>query len=98
MKPRIALLISSTAVVCMALASCGGSGASPSPAAPPAPPPAPPAAPPPPVTMDLDTAAVLAIVQMMTSDTAEPFQVDNGAVEVIPVGDETSAPISVDGT
>jgi hypothetical protein len=97
MKPRIALLISSTAVVCMALASCGGSGASPPPAAPPAAPPAPPAAPPP-VTMDLDTAAVLAIVQTMTSETAQPFQVDNGAVEVIPVGDETSAPISVDGT
>jgi hypothetical protein len=94
MKPRIALLICSTAVVCMALASCGGRGAS----APPATPPAPPAAPPPPVTMDLDTAAVLAIVQTKTSETAEPFQVDNGAVEVIPVGDETSAPISVDGT
>ena len=93
MKPRIALLISSTAMVCMALASCGGSGYS----APPVTPPAPPAAPPPPVTMNLDTAAVLAIVQAKTSETAEPFQVDNGAVEVIPVGDETSAPISVDG-
>jgi multidrug efflux pump subunit AcrA (membrane-fusion protein) len=97
MKPGIALLISGTAVVCMALASCGGSGTSAPPAAPPAPPPAPPAAPPP-VTMDLDTAAVLAIVQTRTSDTAEPFQLDNGAVEVIPVGDETSAPISLDGT
>jgi hypothetical protein len=97
MKPRIALLISSTAVVCMALASCGGSGASAPPGKPPAQP-TPPAAPPPPVTMDLDTAAVLAIVQTKTSETAEPFQVDNGAVEVIPVGDETSAPISVDGT
>jgi hypothetical protein len=97
MKPRIALLISSTAVVCMALASCGGSGTTVPRAAPPAPP-APPAAPPPPVTMDLDTAAVLAIVRTKTSETAEPFQVDNGAVEVIPVGDETSAPISVDGT
>jgi hypothetical protein len=48
--------------------------------------------------MELDTAAVLAIVQTKTSETAEPFQVDNGAVEVIPVGDQTSAPISVDGT
>jgi hypothetical protein len=97
MKPRIALLISGTAVVCVALASCEGSGASAPPANPPAQP-APPAAPPPPVTMDLDTAAVLAIVQTKTSETAEPFQVDNGAVEVIPVGDETSAPISVDST
>jgi len=93
MKPEIALLISSTAVVCLALASCGGGGASVPRAAPPAPPAAPP-----PVTMDLNTAAVLAIVQTKTSETAEPFQVDNGAVEVIPVGDETSAPISVDGT
>jgi hypothetical protein len=42
--------------------------------------------------------AVLAIVQTKTSETAEPFQVDGGAVEVIPVGDETSAPISIDGT
>jgi hypothetical protein len=97
MKPRIALLISSTAVVSLALASCGGGGGSAPPAAPPTPP-APPAAPPPPVTMELDTAAVLAIVQTKTSETAEPFQVDNGAVEVIPVGDQTSAPISVDGT
>jgi hypothetical protein len=96
MKPRITLLISSTAVVCMALASCGGSGAGAPPSAPPTPPTPP--APPPPVTMNLDTAAVLAIVQTKTSETAEPFQVDNGAVEVIPVGDQTSAPISVDGT
>ena len=96
MKPRITLLISSTAVVCMALASCGGSGAGAPPSAPPTPPTPP--APPPPVTMNLDTAAVLAIVQTKASETAEPFQVDNGAVEGIPVGDQTSAPISVDGT
>jgi hypothetical protein len=48
------------------------------------------------MTMDLDTAAVLAIVHTQTSETAEPFQVDNGAVAVVPVGDETSSPISVD--
>ncbi len=50
------------------------------------------------MTMDLDTAAVLAIVRTKTSDTADPFQVDNAAVAVIPVGDETSAPITVDAT
>jgi hypothetical protein len=50
------------------------------------------------MTMDLDTAAVLAIVQTKTSETADPFQVDNGAVAVTPIGDETSAPISVEGT
>jgi hypothetical protein len=48
--------------------------------------------------MDLDTAAVLAIVQTKTSETADPFQVDNGAVAVTPVGDETSTPISADAT
>jgi hypothetical protein len=48
--------------------------------------------------MELDTAAVLAIVQTKTFENTEPFEVDNGAVAVIPVGDETSSPISVDGT
>jgi hypothetical protein len=48
--------------------------------------------------MELDSAAVLAIVQTQTSETAEPFQVDDFAVEVIPVFDETSAPISVDAS
>ena len=99
MKARIALLIGSTAVVCMALASCGGESGSAPPRAPPAAPPAPPTPappPPPPMTKDLDTAAVLAIVQTMTSETAEPFQVDGGLVAVIPVGDQTSSPISVD--
>jgi hypothetical protein len=50
------------------------------------------------MTMDLDTAAVLAIVQAKTSETTSPFAVDGGLVAVTPVGDETSAPISVDGT
>jgi hypothetical protein len=48
--------------------------------------------------MDLDTAAVLVIIRTKTSDTADPFQVDNAAVAVTPIGDETSAPISVDAT
>jgi len=76
----------------MVLAGCGGDGRGAS-----MPPPAHPPPPPPQMTMDLDTAAVLAIVQTKTSDTADPFQVDNGAVAVTPIGDETSAPISVDG-
>jgi hypothetical protein len=50
------------------------------------------------MTMQLDTAAVLAIVQTQTSETAEPIQVDAFAVEVIPVFDETSGPISVDAS
>jgi hypothetical protein len=92
MKARSALSISGAALSCMVLASCGGDrrGASM--------PPAPPPPPPPPVTMDLDTAAVLAIIRTKTSDTADPFQVDNAAVAVTPIGDETSAPISVDAT
>jgi hypothetical protein len=98
MNARIGLLISSTAVICMALASCGGDSGSAPPPAPAAPPAAPPAPPPPPMTMDLDTGAVLVLVQTTTSETTEPFQVDGGAVAVTPVGDETSSPISVDST
>ena len=100
MKARIGLLIGSTAVVCMALASCGGGSSSAPPPAPPAPPPSQPAPPPapPPMTMDLDTGAVLVLVQTTTSETTEPFQVDGAAVAVTPVGDETSLPIMVDST
>ena len=90
MKASSAISISAAALSCVVLAGCGYDGRGPS-----MPPPAPP---PPPMTMDLDTAAVLAIVETKTSDTAAPFQVDNGAVAVTPIGDETSAPISVDGT
>ena len=95
MKARSALSIGGAALSCMVLASCGGDrhGASMTPPSPPPPPP-----PPPQMTMDLDTAAVLAIVRTKTSETADPFQVDNGAVAVTPTGDETGAPISVDGT
>jgi hypothetical protein len=94
MKAKVALLIGSTAVVCMALASCDGGHRSPPMTSMVTPPPPPP----PPPTMDLDTAAVLAIVQTMTSETSDPFPVDGGLVEVTPVGDETSSPISVDST
>ncbi len=94
MKDRIALLIGGAAVSCAVLAACGGDNhgmsMQPPPSAPPPPPPM--------MTMDLDTAAVLAIVQTKTSETAEPFQVDGAAVAVTPVGDETSAPLSVDAT
>jgi hypothetical protein len=91
MKAGSAFFRSGIVAACIVLASCGGSQNTGSASSPPPPPP-----PPPPVTMELDTAAVLAIVQTKTSETAEPFQVDNGAVAVIPVGDETSSPISVD--
>lgn len=94
MKSKISLSICSTLVVCMFLASCGGGNSTSVPA--PMPPATP--APPPPMTMQLDTAAVLAIVQTQTSESAEPFQVDDSAVEVVPVSDETSAPISVDAS
>jgi hypothetical protein len=58
----------------------------------------PPPPPPSPNTKDLDTAAVLGIIQTQTSETADPFEVDNAVVAVTPVGDETSAPVSVDST
>jgi hypothetical protein len=54
--------------------------------------------PPPAMTTELDTLAVLSIVQTKTSETAPPFEVDNGAVAVTPVGDETSPPLPVDST
>jgi hypothetical protein len=94
MKDRIALLIGGAAVSCALVAGCGSSnrGTYMQPVPPSMP------TPPPMMTMDLDTAAVLAIVQTKTSETAEPFQVDGGAVAVTPVGDETSAPLSVDAT
>jgi hypothetical protein len=86
-KARSALLILSTAASCVALASCGGNDGSTAHT--------PPVTTPPPATKDLDTAAVLAIVQTMTSETAVPFQVDGAAVAITPVGDETGTPISV---
>jgi len=91
MKARIVFLIGSAALSGMLLASCGGSnhGAAPvqmPPSAPPSPPP----------TKDLDTAAVLAIVQSEAAETADPpFEVNNGAIAVTPAGDESSAPINV---
>ncbi|HMH30579.1 MAG TPA: hypothetical protein VK580_18470 [Steroidobacteraceae bacterium] len=90
---RIALIIGAGVMSCTLLAGCGGdhhtSGGTP-------PPPPPP--PPPSMTKDLDTAAVLAIVQTQTSETADPFEVDNAAIAVTPIGDETSSPVSVDAT
>ena len=94
MKAKIALIVGGAAFCCVLVASCGGGEASSTYVAPPAPP----ATAPPSKTTDLDTADLLAIVQTETSDTTEPFQVDGGAIAVVPVGDETSAPISVDAT
>lgn len=88
----IALTIGTAIMSCMLLASCGGTHHTPVQTNGGPPPP------PPPQTKELDTAAVLAIVQTQTSETATPFEVDNGAVAVTPTGDETSSPISVDAT
>ena len=90
MKARIAILIA-VAAGCLAVASCGGGGrdASMTYSAPSSPPP---------MTIALDTAGVLAVVQLETSDSSPPFQVDDAAVTVTPLGDETSAPVGVDAT
>ena len=87
---RIALMIGTAMIGCALLASCGGSNHTPVQTSG--------GPPPPPPTKDLDTAAVLAIVQTQTSETSDPFEVDNAAIAVTPVGDETSSPISVDAT
>lgn len=94
MNARIGFLIVA-AMSCALLAACGGSnhGGAPVTMMPPPPPP-----PPPPPTKDLDAAALLAIIQTQTSETADPFEVNDAAVAVTPKGDETSAPISVDAT
>jgi hypothetical protein len=89
---RIALMIGTAVMGCALLAGCGGSHQT-SGGPPPPPPP-----PPPSQTKDLDTAAVLAIVQTQTSETTDPFEVDGAAIAVTPIGDETSSPISVDAT
>ena len=89
---RFALAFATGVMSCALLAGCGGDhrmGGGP-------PPPPPP--PPPSMTKDLDAAAVLAIVQTQTSETADPFEVDNAAIAVTPIGDETSSPVSVDAT
>jgi hypothetical protein len=90
---RFALMIGTALMSCTLLASCGGSDHTPVQTGGGSPPP-----PPPPSTMDLDTPAVLAIVQTQTSETSDPFEVDNAAVAVTPMGDEMSSPISVDAT
>ena len=93
MNARIGLIIGAAVLNGTLLAGCGGSHHTPVQTSGGPPPP-----PPPPPTKDLDTAAVLAIVQTQTSETSDPFEVDNAAIAVTPVGDETSSPISVDAT
>jgi hypothetical protein len=93
MNARIGLIIGAAVLSGALLAGCGGSNHSPVQTSGGPPPP-----PPPPPTKDLDTAAVLAIVQTQTSETTDPFEVDGAAIAVTPIGDETSAPISVDAT
>jgi hypothetical protein len=92
MKAKIGLIIGA-AVLCALAAGCGGSHHTPVQTSGGPPPP-----PPPPTTKDLDTAAVLAIVQTQTSETMDPFEVDNAAIAVTPIGDETSAPVNVNAT
>lgn len=87
MKARIAL-ITTSAAACTLLASCGGGNQGGSLTN----------MPPPPQPQVLDTAAVLSIVQTMTSETAAPFEVDNQAVELVGADDQTGSPISVDAT
>lgn len=90
---RFALMIGTALLSGALMVGCGGSNHMPVQTSGGTPPP-----PPPPPTKDLDTAAVLAIVQTQTSETTDPFEVDNAAVAVTPVGDETGSPISVDAT
>jgi hypothetical protein len=93
MRSKIHFLTGGAALSVLLGACGGGRGGSMPPAMP-----MPPMPPPTMTMMNLDTAAVLVIVQTKTSETAAPFAVDGGAVAVTPVGDETSPPLSVDAT
>ena len=95
MKPRLVLALGAGALACLLLTDCGGeqadtsgltsNGGNPS---------SYPVGSPPSV---LDTQQVLILAQK-SSETTDPFVVDGGAVSVYPTNDETSDPISVDGT
>ena len=89
MKARLAFVLGMTALGCLALTDCGGEqadtsgtysngGTAPVLGSPPS---------------VLDTQEVLALTNK-SSETAQPFAVDGGAVS----DDETSEPISVNGT
>jgi hypothetical protein len=86
MRTNIALLIGGAALTLL-LSGCGSRSAS-----------TPPAPPSMPSTMSLDTGALLVIIETKTTDTAQPFAVDNGVVAVTPAGDETGAPVDVNAT
>jgi hypothetical protein len=92
MNAKIGSIIGAAVLNCMLLAGCGGTHHTPVQTSGGPPPP------PPPTTKDLDTAAVLAIVQTQTSETTDPFEVDKAAIAVTPIGDETSAPVNVNAT
>jgi len=92
MNAKIGLIVGAAMLSCALLAGCGGSHHTPVQTS------GGPPSPPPPTTKDLDTAAVLAIVQTQTSETTDPFEVDNAAIAVTPIGDETSAPVNVNAT
>jgi hypothetical protein len=93
MNARIGLIIGAVVLTGSLMAGCGGSHHMPAQTSGGPPPP-----PPPSQTKDLDTTAVLAIVQTQTSETTDPFEVDDAAIAITPIGDETSSPVSVDAT
>lgn len=95
MKAKLVFALGGIVLGCLSLTDCGGGGAatsgfnSGSSASPSDPLGGPPSV--------LDTQQVLALAEK-SSETAQPFAVDGGAVSVYPTEDETSEPISVDGT
>jgi len=89
MDNKLALILAgASATGCLALAGCGGG----EPTA------MSPMGPPPPATEQLDTSAVLAIVQTRTSETSTPFAINGGLVEITPSNDDTGMPIPVNGS
>jgi hypothetical protein len=95
MKAKLLLALATTTLACLALADCGGgeadtSSLSSTGSSAPSYPLGSPAS-------VLDTQEVLALAEK-TSETALPFAVAGAAVTVYPVDDQTSEPMSIDGT
>jgi hypothetical protein len=86
MKARTALVLAVSALGGAVLTGCGGSDESGNPITPTSN-----------QAQSLDTSQVLALAQQ-TSEVSAPFAVNNDAIVITPIDDETSEPLSINGT
>ena len=92
MKVSKPFLLGAGVLGCLSLWACGGSGSSSTTSTTT---PTGPSQPSQPLNMNLDTGDVLAKARVQ-SETDDPFTVNGGVVNVVPVNDETSDPIAVE--